>query len=151
MITTLFERFMGPTWCPSGADRTRVGPILAPWTLLSGKWPFFLNSYLTGYNIAMYTRQKLLLSQSIIEHSMVLCKFTIYDWTWSQPMRGDITHATSFLIGWELTQPQKMCLCAVIYSQSSLNISDSTYSHFGFQIHLMSFVELVVKRDHKMN
>ena len=27
---------MGPTWGPSGADRTLVGPILAPWTLLSG-------------------------------------------------------------------------------------------------------------------
>ena len=26
----------GPTWCPSGADRTRVVPMLAPWTLLSG-------------------------------------------------------------------------------------------------------------------
>ena len=29
-------RFMGPTWGPSGADRTQVGPMLAPWTLLSG-------------------------------------------------------------------------------------------------------------------
>ena len=31
---------MGPTWGPSGADRTQVGPMLAPWTLLSGmtKW-----------------------------------------------------------------------------------------------------------------
>ena len=28
--------FMGPTWGPSGADRTQVGPILAPWTLLAG-------------------------------------------------------------------------------------------------------------------
>ena len=27
---------MGPTWDPSGADRTQVGPMLAPWTLLSG-------------------------------------------------------------------------------------------------------------------
>ena len=27
---------MGPTWGPSGADRTQVGPMLAPWTLLSG-------------------------------------------------------------------------------------------------------------------
>ena len=26
----------GPTWGPSGADRTQVGPMLAPWTLLSG-------------------------------------------------------------------------------------------------------------------
>ena len=27
---------MGPAWGPSGPDRTQVGPILAPWTLLSG-------------------------------------------------------------------------------------------------------------------
>ena len=35
-IVTQISRFMGPTWGPSGADRTQVGPILAPWTLLSG-------------------------------------------------------------------------------------------------------------------
>ena len=40
-------RFMGPTWGPSGANRTQVGPMLAPWTLLSGitctstSWPNF--------------------------------------------------------------------------------------------------------------
>ena len=34
--TSLIARFMGPTWCPSGADRTDVGPMLAPWNLLSG-------------------------------------------------------------------------------------------------------------------
>ena len=27
---------MGPTWSPSGADTTQAGPMLAPWTLLSG-------------------------------------------------------------------------------------------------------------------
>ena len=31
----LKARFMGPTWGPSGVDRTQVGPMLAPWTLLS--------------------------------------------------------------------------------------------------------------------
>ena len=35
-IAFLIARFMGPTWGPSGADRTQVGPMLAPWTLLSG-------------------------------------------------------------------------------------------------------------------
>ena len=35
-VTALIARFMGPTWGPSGADRTQVGPILAPWILLSG-------------------------------------------------------------------------------------------------------------------
>ena len=33
---TLETRFMGPTRGPSGADRTQLGPMLAPWTLLSG-------------------------------------------------------------------------------------------------------------------
>ena len=34
--TPLITRFMGPAWGPSGADRTQVGPMLAPWTLLFG-------------------------------------------------------------------------------------------------------------------
>ena len=33
---SLIARFMGPTWGPSGDDRTQVGPMLAPWTLLFG-------------------------------------------------------------------------------------------------------------------
>ena len=36
---SLIARFMGPTWGPSGADRTQAGPMLAPWTLLSGMLP----------------------------------------------------------------------------------------------------------------
>ena len=32
--TTLIASFMGPTWGPSGADRTQVGPMLTPWTLV---------------------------------------------------------------------------------------------------------------------
>ena len=34
--SSLLTRFMGNTWGPSGAERTQVGPMLAPWTLLSG-------------------------------------------------------------------------------------------------------------------
>ena len=33
---SLTARSMGPTWGPPGADRAQVGPMLAPWTLLSG-------------------------------------------------------------------------------------------------------------------
>ena len=29
-------RFIGPTWGPPGSCRPQVGPMLAPWTLLSG-------------------------------------------------------------------------------------------------------------------
>ena len=35
MATSLIARSMGPTWGPSRADRIQVGPMLAPWTLLS--------------------------------------------------------------------------------------------------------------------
>ena len=34
--TPLIARFMGPTWGPSGAYTTQAGPMLVPWTLLSG-------------------------------------------------------------------------------------------------------------------
>ena len=30
--SSLIARSMGPTWGPSGADRTQVGSVLAPWT-----------------------------------------------------------------------------------------------------------------------
>ena len=34
--TSRIARFMGPIWVPPGADRTQVGPMLTPWSLLSG-------------------------------------------------------------------------------------------------------------------
>ena len=37
---SLIAKFMRPIWGPSGADRTQVGPMLAPWTLLSGMTSF---------------------------------------------------------------------------------------------------------------
>ena len=39
---SLIARFIEPTWGPSGADRTQLGPMLAPWTLLSGLSPLGL-------------------------------------------------------------------------------------------------------------
>ena len=35
-VTSQIARFMGPTWGPPGSCRPQVGPMLAPWTLLSG-------------------------------------------------------------------------------------------------------------------
>ena len=42
-LVTLIPMFMGPTWGPSGADRTQVGPMLASWTLLSEEVRNFTN------------------------------------------------------------------------------------------------------------
>ena len=35
-VTSQTVRFMGPTWGPPGSCRPQVGPMLAPWSLLSG-------------------------------------------------------------------------------------------------------------------
>ena len=43
----LITRFMGPKWGPSGPDRTQVGPMMAPWTLLSGWLHIKYRQYLT--------------------------------------------------------------------------------------------------------
>ena len=46
----LIARFMGPTWGPSGADRTQVGSMLAPWTLLFGIRPWDILKYVFMIN-----------------------------------------------------------------------------------------------------
>ena len=55
-------RFIWPTWGPSGADRTQVGPMLAPWTLLSRMSMLFMLN-----NKPYDTRGGPLLFQSHIE------------------------------------------------------------------------------------
>ena len=39
-IPSQIAKFMGPTWGPPGSCRTQIGPVLAPWTLLSGMYRY---------------------------------------------------------------------------------------------------------------
>ena len=39
--TPQIAKFMGPTWGPPGSCRPQMGPMLAPWTLLSGSTQFW--------------------------------------------------------------------------------------------------------------
>ena len=43
---TQIVNFMGPTRCPLGSCRPQMGPMLAPWTLLSGYLQFMLSDTL---------------------------------------------------------------------------------------------------------
>ena len=54
--TTLIARFMGPTWGPRGDDRTQVGPMLAPQTLISGndELPSLRSLWLTLCKLCWY-------------------------------------------------------------------------------------------------
>ena len=64
----LMARFLGPTWGPSGADRTQVGPMLAPWTLLSGQLPLIMS----GPHPALCHQRNLLLSDEMYICILVL-------------------------------------------------------------------------------
>ena len=50
-MISLIARFLGPTWGPSGADRTQVGPMLAPWTLLSGMASYHIVKLHPGHQL----------------------------------------------------------------------------------------------------
>ena len=43
LIIPQIAKFMGPTWGPHGSCRPQMGPMLAPWTLLSGTGRNFRN------------------------------------------------------------------------------------------------------------
>ena len=63
----LIARFMGPTWGPSGADRTQVGPLLAPWTI---------------WDLLRGLMHDLVLSESLIkQYFLILYFLSLYYWT----------------------------------------------------------------------
>ena len=63
---TQIARLMGPTWGPPGDDRTQVGPMMAPWTLLSGNILFYICTHV----IFVYFRKVVLicLGEWFIDH-----------------------------------------------------------------------------------
>ena len=46
-VTSQIAKLMGATWGPPGLCRSRMGPMLAPWTLLSGILLFYAYSYVS--------------------------------------------------------------------------------------------------------
>ena len=77
-MTFLIARYMGPTWGPSGASRFQVGPMLAPWTLLSGisatsDTKAYRNSFMKPHRsvtIPMYGRSNLIHIAVVSIHSV---------------------------------------------------------------------------------
>ena len=61
-------KFMGPTWGPHGSCRSQMGPMWAPWTLLSGLIPEAPNHYLrqrwTAINEVMLRSHEIIFATS---------------------------------------------------------------------------------------
>ena len=82
---------MGPTWGPSGADRTQVGPVLVPWTLLSG----MLSHFVQWESIADYQAKISTISNklwNILRRNKIMCKWKLKEkssslWPSIHPLR----------------------------------------------------------------
>ena len=55
VLHTLKAKFLGPTWGPSVANRTQVGSMLAPWTLLSEYMQLSSMGVCIGSHVIQYT------------------------------------------------------------------------------------------------
>ena len=71
---------MGPTWGPPGDDRTQVGPMLPPWTLLSGMAWSRMTDVWCGCNESWYLIGAVI--SALFCHSALHKNFEIL-WPWS--------------------------------------------------------------------
>ena len=65
---SLIARFMGPIWGPSGADRTQVGPMLGPWTLLSGVQVYIYCVVFMAWSIIPYNDNTTYAFDNVLYH-----------------------------------------------------------------------------------
>ena len=76
LLCPQISRFMGPTWGPSGAERTQVGPMLAPWTLLSrslSPWPnYFHFSFVLPDSSKMLRNTSLVNLNAVFEFYLII-------------------------------------------------------------------------------
>ena len=108
----LIARFMGPTWGPSGADRTQVGSMLAPWTLLTG---LYIRKFLPGR--PCWACEGLLLSEVPNgDHGSTLVQVMA---TCSAPWHN--LHQCWFIVNWTLRN--KLQLNFKIWSFSFIKMS----------------------------
>ena len=88
-VNTQIAPFMGPTWGPPGSCPPQVGPMIAPWTLLSGYFPMSWHTrvFMGSPNTSWVAFQKCYGEQSNNN-------------IWSRPctehMRGDLKHCKLF-------------------------------------------------------
>ena len=97
-IYTLIARFMGPTWDPFGTERAEVGPMLAPWTLLSGTSYVWLAS---TFGIAGSVLTSVRMSQNDLKVIRAVCgstcEYILYIMMTSS--NGNIFRVTGHLCG----------------------------------------------------
>ena len=72
-LITQIAKVMGPTWVPPGSCRPQLGPMLASWTLISGKLMFCVSVSHTWWYAVVLSNGIVLLAPSIFPVYSVNC------------------------------------------------------------------------------
>ena len=85
-IINLIAKFIRPAWGLPGADRTQVGPMFAPWVLLSGDIQFVLNRDITYFHVSclLYNLWDQFSTVYFIWNVDWICQITI----WGNPFKS---------------------------------------------------------------
>ena len=106
LVTPQIAKFMGPTWGPTGSCRPQMGPMLVPWTLLSGyRCPpgrYFL-FWFWAFEVSAVLIRIILLSPFYCFSVIYLCS-----WTQCLPMNRNISANCCYISGHNYTIVQ-MC------------------------------------------
>ena len=97
--------FMGPTWGPPGSCRPQMGPMLAPWTLLSGLFASWYRARILWLPVSS-SNQHLLVGKPISRlkvslHTLMKTKQSVH-----------VTYHKLFII---LTAKNNWCMIMLIY------------------------------------
>ena len=77
LVTSQISKFMGPTWGPPGSSRPQMGPMLAPWTLLSG----LIHLSLSGVP-DLWDRNKILSGGDLSHYQVPHCIRVFFYFVW---------------------------------------------------------------------
>ena len=91
---TQITKFLGPTWDPPGSYRPQMGPMLAPWTLLSGCELYFMRYTAAFYEI--YSSS----SYDITWHDLYLCVCWWHENMWNSPLSNDQEILLPYVVAW---------------------------------------------------
>ena len=87
-LRSQITKLMGPTWGPSGSCRPQTGPMLSPWTFLSGV-PCLYNAWPLVYKATLWRKR----GGQYLPHNNRFINYYNLHWFWSkQNCTSEITY-----------------------------------------------------------
>ena len=125
-------KFMGPTWGPPGSCRPQMGPMLAPWTLLSGIPTVKEATYHCGqHSTSAITKHDWLAAWMSVIHQSALRTIVC-----ATPSQGGMIHTPVLL----QTHWYNICIMAPhVFNQCSFQVGQTFRNICVWNLHVRNF------------